>query len=326
MVSLSVDDQAFIDENKLKIPSEEELYTSIRKMANLSWKIGLEKKDIERWISNFKGNVFGDIEYERRLALLILSSFVYYNLEDVRHLSRQIIFKFIHHTVKRMCKEEPYLNQDLNDLTRKVIKQSIFCPLGNPSESGTNILYYVRQTNMLPKTNFTFDVQSAIENPEIKNIVFIDDVTLSGVQAKNYFEKYQLSTIKDKNFYFLTFMATQEAYDILESLNATMIPAIFLDSRSQCFSETTFIFGQNKSLRDHCCRLATFYGDIIYCPPLGFNDDGYAFGFFYNTPDNTLPIFWSDCNGWKPIFKRFDKINVLEHYEGVINNESCKFI
>ena len=40
---------------------------------------------------------------------------------------------------------------------------------------------------------------------------------------------------------------------------------------------------------------------------LGYNNDAYAFGFFYNTPDNTLPIFWSDHGDWKPIMKRYDK-------------------
>ena len=41
--------------------------------------------------------------------------------------------------------------------------------------------------------------------------------------------------------------------------------------------------------------------------PLGYKNGEYAFGFFYNTPDNTLPIFWGTNNGWCPIFKRYDK-------------------
>ena len=33
----------------------------------------------------------------------------------------------------------------------------------------------------------------------------------------------------------------------------------------------------------------------------------YCFGFSYNIPNNSLPIFWSSSNGWKPIFYRKEK-------------------
>lgn len=29
--------------------------------------------------------------------------------------------------------------------------------------------------------------------------------------------------------------------------------------------------------------------------------------YYYNTPNNTLPIFWSDENSWQPIFQRYNK-------------------
>jgi len=41
---------------------------------------------------------------------------------------------------------------------------------------------------------------------------------------------------------------------------------------------------------------------------LGHSNGQYAFGFYYNTPNNTLPLFWSDQNGWIPIMKRYDKV------------------
>lgn len=31
--------------------------------------------------------------------------------------------------------------------------------------------------------------------------------------------------------------------------------------------------------------------------------------FFYNTPSNTLPIFWSFEDNWVPIFQRYDSYN-----------------
>ena len=40
---------------------------------------------------------------------------------------------------------------------------------------------------------------------------------------------------------------------------------------------------------------------------LGHMDGQYCFGFSYNIPNNSLPIFWSSSNGWNPIFCRKEK-------------------
>jgi len=42
--------------------------------------------------------------------------------------------------------------------------------------------------------------------------------------------------------------------------------------------------------------------------PLGYANGQYTFGFFYNTPDNTLPLFWSSNAQWIPLMKRYEKI------------------
>ncbi|MDR2409621.1 MAG: hypothetical protein LBE13_16135, partial [Bacteroidales bacterium] len=48
--------------------------------------------------------------------------------------------------------------------------------------------------------------------------------------------------------------------------------------------------------------------------PLGYKDGEYAFGFYYNTPDNSLPIFWGQKNGWLPILKRYHKNYRIKKY------------
>jgi hypothetical protein len=60
------------------------------------------------------------------------------------------------------------------------------------------------------------------------------------------------------------------------------------------------------------------YGERVYPPsrfgsiatPFGYRNGQAMVAFFYNTPSNTLPIFWSVANGWKPILQRFDSYNV----------------
>ena len=69
-----------------------------------------------------------------------------------------------------------------------------------------------------------------------------------------------------------------------------------------------------KRYLDLTARMCQYYGSIITKGhpeaegyPLGFDQAQSLFCFFYNTPDNTLPIFWCDRNGWKPLFKRYEK-------------------
>ena len=55
-------------------------------------------------------------------------------------------------------------------------------------------------------------------------------------------------------------------------------------------------------------ELAEEYGKRIEPKkPLGHNNGEYSFGMFYNIPNNSLPIFWSDKNEWHPIFLRKEK-------------------
>ena len=46
--------------------------------------------------------------------------------------------------------------------------------------------------------------------------------------------------------------------------------------------------------------------------PLGFADGQHLFGFYYNTPDNTLPIFWCKSPNWSPAFVRYGKVYGIE--------------
>src|SRR5882724_2807500 len=76
-------------------PSEEELLNIIMHTSTTVWESELVEKDIENWLSNFKGEVY-DIKYERLLALWLLSHFTYYNQHEVRHLCRVLYSDLLH--------------------------------------------------------------------------------------------------------------------------------------------------------------------------------------------------------------------------------------
>ncbi len=289
------------------LPSEEELFKRIRLTNEFVWENKLKKQEIEKWLSNFKGDVF-EVQYERQLALWLLSNFVYYNNNEVRHLCKTLFRNFIH----QMLSEKNTEDLDIKIALESFLHTTRFCHLGITWESGAFILYFFRQENNLSLENF---ISSPIKLPEsVNTIVFVDDVTISGTQAYDYFGQ-KMDSDEDYTKILLTFISTDEAVQLLRKNDIRVISCINLDERSKCFSRNSNLFHDCKDKIQDCKKFAMMYGSKsllyhdVHMHPLGHNGGEYAFGFFYNTPDNTLSIFWADNKGWSPIMKRYEKLN-----------------
>ncbi len=311
-----------MDINKLfdSFLSEEELIDIIRHTSTTVWGDSkLVKKDIESWLSNFKGETC-EIKYERLLALRLLSHFTFYNKLEVQHLCTVIYRDLIHSIVK---------NVDVNKvMTEEVIKEffqkSNIISSEETSGSGGFIAYFFRQQNHLPMTLFNFSLKNIHDS--IENIIVIDDVTLSEGKASQMYKFWEEAKAKfsNKNFYLLTLMASEASYEFLtSSFQIEVISAIRLDNRDKCFHEESDVFSYisdptiKQELIAFAKKFAEHYGSKINIPnikPLGYNDGQFTFGFFYNTPDNTLPIFWGQINGWIPILRRYHKNYQNQNY------------
>lgn len=299
---------------KIKIhdlPSEQDLKRQIMLTSAIVWKHELTNKELEKWLSNFKGEVF-DKPYERSLALWLLANFVYYNENEVRHLCKTLYRDFIH----KMLLEVNTSGLDIENSIKKILDTSRFYHLGRLGESGAYILYYFRQENELPLNNFIFYPDELPE--KVKTIAYIDDVTLSvgqQGQAVGYIEKTREKYFKEKRCLLLTFIATDKTIEYLEKKGITVISSIILEERNKCFSKESIVFHYFNDHLEDCKKFAEHYGKKLRPRnPLGYNNSQFIFGFFYNTPDNSLPIFWAANNSWHPIIKRYDKNYVKENY------------
>ena len=267
------------------LPSEESMLALLAKTCATAWRLPLSRSDLDEWLSNFSGDVHSPV-YERQLALWLLLNFVYYNYEEVRHLSRVLFRNFLHH---RLESQNVTSGADVQRATAELLERVLFYQLGRPGESGGFILYFFRQMNGLPVTSF---VTSRERIPDkVDTIVFLDDVCLSGSQAKKYLRD-ETQGFKQLDRVVLTLVATPEARQLLRDDNTRVITGHLLDERSKCFSPKANMFAGYEHHQSAAKTLALHYGKRACAgKPLGYNSDGYAFGFFYNTPDNTLPIF-----------------------------------
>jgi len=295
----------------MTIPPVEELLKQIMLTAENVWGNRLSSKDIEKWLSNFDGLVFSSLDYERQLALYLLANFVYYNEREVRHLCRTLFSDYLHFMLLR---EGNGNSSDLKSKLDSIVTTSCFSPLGKPGESGALILYYFRQENDIA----TIQIPHLLQSPAFaKTMVYVDDVTISGDEAKNYL----LVADKEKTNVLLTFVSTKEAIQALRAKDIQVISCIVLDERSRCFSDKATLYLDFRDSFDDCKTFAEEYGrkSMTYqenpVDPFGYKNGQYAFGFFYNTPDNTLPIFWADNKNWTPIMRRHGKTKEVTYRE-----------
>jgi len=156
------------------LPSTEELINRLMLTIQVAWANQLSRQDIQLWLSNFTGAALKSAEKERNIAIWLLYNFVYYNESEIKHLCKFMLKKYIHNELK-------LINKDItiNEIN-EIMQKSKFLSIGTTSESGAYILYLFRQENELPISFFNDQTNTANSTA---NIVFVDDMTLSGDQA-----------------------------------------------------------------------------------------------------------------------------------------------
>lgn len=307
------------------------LKDNIIQTSIVAWKYHITPSSLEKWLDNFTGAALGDKVAEQTIAAWLLTNFTYYTEAEVRELCRLIYRNYIH---KKL--QEDYYQKSSNPIQTKIqriLKRSIFVPLGNPSESGALILFNFRTANALPKEIFEQPTnwKEKLADGTIDDVVLIDDVTLSGSQAIQYVQSLPLVGVQTT---LMTFFATPLAINNLKYrvpfLN--LMPVNLLDARTNLFQMTHLFFKRRLPavkrfgictmfiLRSKNCKQRTTIAESYMNKyPLGFANGQHLFGFYYNTPDNTLPIFWCESSNWNPAFVRYAKVYGTEGVE--IQNE-----
>jgi hypothetical protein len=311
------------------------LHSRIKILLETIWDQGLTYKDVQRWLENFQGEVFEQDE-ERYCALHLLAHFMYFGSREVR-----ILLKSCYRDLFRTKTIYEIRKENNDTLEEQVIEQEFtrrlsrtrFVGMGNPSESGCHLLYYFRQENSLSKENFAHCHEFLkrgkggnilLSMPDVNHIVFIDDICGSGSQAVRY-SKGVLKELYDLDpnlrFSYYCLFATDKGLDFVRNKSRfnDVESVIALDESFEAFSNESRFFKKDDQVDISTTKLiCKHYGTRILCDdsimqthPLGWNNGQQLLGFFHNTPDNTLPIMWSEGSRdriWTPIFKRYPKV------------------
>ena len=329
----------------------EKYQSKLKDLNETLWENRVPWHLICKWLDVF------ETENEKKSALFLLSHFMYYNVPIMRHLLIALFRdNYRYPIIAEYRTTHEYDMQDLyvEQYFQSILCHSYFLPIGNPSESGAHMLYFFRQTNHLSRRNFvtTDQVLSSLEMDEnsafkdAKYFIFIDDFCGTGTQVEhdNSVKRF-VKNIKDRNdsvniFYFPIFATEDGLKKLKDSQVFTKVEcAVMLDETYKCFGNYSRFFNEQTDVSKQDAKaLSEKYSRSIIADEydhdsaiqkrftkekwiennlLGYGDCQLLIGFYHNTPNNTIPIFWGECNGRVPVFKRYQKIYGDEYRKSI---------
>lgn len=313
------------------------IYAYYQTIWKEKWKEGIE----QNWLTNFIHTDEDEQAKEKVNMLYLLSKFMYFGNDELRQLLVSLYRDLFKYPIVASIRSS---NSDTIDLTfidkeyREELSKTRFLGVGNPSESGVHMLYFFRQecnlskeffintsdifstskiTDTLPGGSTRTYLKAELSDTDIRRYIFIDDFCGSGSQASGYLKDI-VENIKFEDpavqVSYLMLFGTEKGIKAVRDLGVfDTVEAVYtIDETFKVFSADSRYF---KVIPDAVIEktfseaTALKYGNTLFGRhPLGYGDCQLLLGFHHNTPDNSLPIFWSNRNSWKPIFKRYNKI------------------
>jgi hypothetical protein len=319
---------------------QEQFITKLMILSEQLWEGRVDRRNIERWLANFIGKTT-DVDLERQHALFLLSHVMYFAERELRELLRALFRDHYRYRVVQDIRAKFGGTTDIKRIHSEfnvALAHTRFLALGNPSESGTHLLYWFRQENRLPRELFVHpfeladrslaDPEAKLSDPKIERLVFVDDFCGSGSQAVRMADAMLplLRRLADSSgvtidiSYLVLFANTEGIARVRERKQFDSVETVFeLDDSYRVFSEnarqfTTVPDGISKQTAR---AIAETYGTVLSARwPLGFKDGQLLLAFHHNIPNNSLPILWSgqpEQEGWHGIFRRFPKYYGRKH-------------
>lgn len=252
-----------------------------------------------------------------RCGAFLASRFHYFGAWEIRYLVRSV-FRNLY--IPR-CQRG---GAGSVDEIAEMVNRTRFLGLGGPAKSGAYLLYMFRQENRLkeelfPSLSEMFDCTEgkvSLSEEGVDSIVFLDDFAGTGTTALrsikkrgHFLEVYKAGGDRKIHLYFLA--ATTRALDKIRG--NTLIDSV--DSVLELDDSYRALDVGSRYFRSHSLSLDFSRGDAsallervarstACSEPMGFGGCQLLLGFHHNTPNNTLPVFWSDSGEWSPLFCR----------------------
>jgi hypothetical protein len=312
---------------------EQSIFEQIKQLTDGQVWPRIEAPRVNEWLGCFDDPGSSTTRRVRLHALFLLSRFMYFGEPEIRALLKALFRDHYKYKIISSARRAAGDTLDQGLLTaayEEALQLTRFLGVGNPSESGTHLLYQYRQENELATELFIteyeiFDLRGTplkLKNPDVTRYIFLDDFCGSGSQVVERCE----SVVRDIHDCAARMgVAPAIEYHVLCGLTSGLdrvrrttlfddiVYTLELDDSYRAFTPSSRYFktapdGIEMNFAEF---VASYFGAQLWPRhPRGFSDGQLMLGFFHNTPDNTLPIFWhhgSSIRPWRPIFARYYK-------------------
>lgn len=267
---------------------------------------------LRSWIKNFKSP---EAQY---LCAHLLDSLIYRSERMTTSLCKHAVHSILPNS----------LNAYPEDLSKWILKMgspafSGFCFVAvegikrgerQSAKSGQTVLRMYDRAGVAHKNHFidASYLLDKLNSNNYKHIVFVDDFCGTGTQFSTFYNHFGLSNIPQNiNQYYIPFACHEEAISQklkLETPQVKVSPVELLDEDNRFFSEKYGSFRGDKLNSVNTAR--NFYqaflndNNIKIEHPFGFGGLELSYGWSKATPNNTLPIFYTEQSKWTPLLTR----------------------
>ena len=321
-------------ENFVELPLEAKLQNKILEYIRTIWSDKVTTQIFNDWIDNFDHIDYSIKSKERLNMLYLLSKFSYFGKNEIRIMLQSLFRDLYKYPIIHKIRKNNNDTIDINFIQREFQKEldvALFISIGGASESGAHLLLPFRQAHekiikeeQCKTQGEVYFTQEQLDHKyaviiekykKYKKYIFIDDFIGTGNQVLKKL-KEDVTLLREKNPHleinYYVLIATEEGLSkIREAKLFDNVNALYeLDSTFKSLEESSRYFEKkSKGIEiEFTKNKVNQYGSSLFANPLGYEGCQLLLGFEHNTPDNSLPIFWSAENNWNPIFKRYTKI------------------
>lgn len=304
-----------------EIDTYEEKIKKITALSSWLWAYKVKEKNISQWLDNFEDMT------DKSVALDLLSQFIFFDINEVRQGLKSIFNElYLQEVIYEYRENRNEISiAECTLFIKEELKKTRFVSVGNPSESSCLMLYLFRQENNLNVANFSTVYEVLERKEEVSRLIFIDDLLGSGSQAsrllKNTISKIRCKSANSIHISYFSLFASSDGINTLRTLKDVKerdyifdrVQSVFeLDNTYKVFNDESRYLTNSEQRNNFKEKCTTIFHDLCNAEDIkkgecGFGDLQLILGFFYNIPNNTLPIFWAQADSWTPIFKRYVK-------------------
>lgn len=318
-----------ISDNTNKLQFKEKLDKKIISYIKSIWLGKVSYPQVKDWLSNFNNPDDEVREVEEVNMLYLLSKFSYLGEKEIKILLESLYNDLFKQPKINEIRSNNSNTMDINLISneyKKKLDKTYFVSVGTAANSGGHLIYPFNKINaevdgnhcktqdaiMMVKEQHDYE-HVILQNESIDCYIFLDDIIGTGDQVLSKLRR-DIRLLREKKpkidiKYFSMIATSKGLKTVRDSKLFDEVKTVFeLDDSFISLEQGSRYYNANliEVEINFAKGIVEQYGQKykLHYPVLGHGECQLLLGFYYNTPDNSLPIFWSDKNQWKPIFKR----------------------